>query len=41
MIPLVRATLRANGVSSAQYALALNEWQHFVVVYQADARQLL
>jgi len=31
----VRATLRANGVSAPQYALALNEWQHFVVVYQA------
>jgi hypothetical protein len=31
----VRATLRANGVSAPQYALALNEWHHFVVVYQA------
>jgi hypothetical protein len=30
----VRATIRANGISPAQYILNLNEWQHFAVKYQ-------
>lgn len=30
----VRATIVANGVAAQQYSLALNEWQHWTVVFQ-------